>query len=226
MLGTIVNALAIVIGSGIGVLAHAHLPEKLQKMVFQGIGLITSVLGISMALKSQNFLVVVISIILGAVIGQLIDIDKWLNSIAKRFQKDTSKDNENRAMQGFVTALLLFCVGSMTILGSIEDGMGQTPTLLYTKAIMDGVGAIAFAATFGIVIMLTAIPLFLIQGTITLGAAWFMGFMNEAMISEMTAVGGVMLLGLGISILEIKEIKVTNMLPSLIFAIIFAYILQ
>lgn len=221
MVGTIVNAAAIVVGSSIGLLAHSRLPQKIQTIVFQGLGLVTLLLGISMALKTENFLVVVLSVVLGAIVGQWIDIDKLLRTTTERFTKGKGSD---RATQGFMTATLLFCVGSMAILGAIQDGLGETPTLLYTKSVMDGFTSIAFAATFGVAVMFSALPLLLYQGALTLCAAWMMSVMSDSMVAEMTAVGGVMLVGLGLTILEIKEIKVTNMLPSLIFAIIFAYI--
>lgn len=221
MLGTIINTAAVIVGSGIGLMVHSRLPQKIQTIVFQGIGITTGVLGVSMALKTQNFLIVILSIVLGSICGQLLDIDSFIRRVTDYFTKGNSN---NRATQGFMTATLLYCVGSMTILGSIEDGIGQTPTLLYTKAVMDGVTSVALASTFGIAVMFSAIPLLIYQGSITLCATWMMSVMSDQMVAEMTAVGGVMLLGLAINILEIKEIKVTNMLPSLIFAIIFAYI--
>lgn len=224
MVGTIVNAAAVVVGSVVGMLIHSRLDKRFQDIIFQAIGLVTMMLGVSMALKSNNFLVVVLSILLGAVIGELMDIDGRLRRLTERFSR--GGDSGSRASQGFMTSTLLFCVGSMTILGAIEDGTGQTPTLLYTKSIMDGVSAVAFAASFGVAVMFSALPLLIYQGGLTLCAAWITGVMSEGMIDEMTAVGGVMLVGIGINVLQIKEIKVTNMLPSLIFAIIFAYIMQ
>lgn len=222
MIGTIVNAAAVIVGSSIGLMAHSRLPEKVQTLVFQGIGLVTIMLGVSMALKTENFLIVILSIVLGSITGQLADIDKLLRKTTERLSRGKGSD---RATQGFMTATLLFCVGSMAILGAIEDGLGQTPTLLYTKSVMDGITSIALAASFGVAVVFSVVPLLIYQGVITLCAVAMTSVMSEAMIAEMTAVGGIMLVGLGINILDIKEIKVTNMLPSLIFAIIFAYIL-
>lgn len=222
MIGTIVNAAAVIVGSSIGLMAHSRLPEKVQALVFQGIGLVTIMLGVSMALKTENFLIVILSIVLGSITGQLADIDKLLRKTTERLSRGKGSD---RATQGFMTATLLFCVGSMAILGAIEDGLGQTPTLLYTKSVMDGITSIALAASFGVAVVFSVVPLLIYQGVITLCAVAMTSVMSEAMIAEMTAVGGIMLVGLGINILDIKEIKVTNMLPSLIFAIIFAYIL-
>lgn len=222
MVGTIVNAAAVVVGSVVGVLIHSRLERRFQDIIFQAIGLVTMMLGVSMALKSQNFLIVVLSVLLGSIVGELINIDKHLQRLTERFVKG---DSSSRAVQGFMTSTLLFCVGSMTILGAIEDGTGHTPTLLYAKSIMDGVSAVAFAASFGVAVMFSALPLLVYQGGLTLCAAWITSVMSQGMIDEMTAVGGVMLVGIGINVLQIKEIKVTNMLPSLLFAIIFAYIM-
>jgi uncharacterized membrane protein YqgA involved in biofilm formation len=181
-----------------------------------------------MSLSSDNMLLMVVSLVLGAIIGQGIDLNKYLRqfseALQRKYAKKDSLDASNRFTEGFITSSMLFCVGSMAILGSIEDGMGQTPHLLYTKSIMDGISSVALASSFGICIAFSSVPLFLYQGGLTLFAGFIMQYMSEPMRNDMTAVGGVLLIGLGLSILKIKDIHVSNMLPSLIIIVILSYI--
>lgn len=229
MVGTLVNTGAVIAGSAIGLLIHSRLPQKMVNIVFQGLGLFTCAIGISMSLRSNNMLLMVVSIVIGSLIGQGLDIDKYLRRFSdylqKKSNKKTSLEQEatSRFSEGFITATMLFCIGSMSILGAIEDGTGQTPTLLYTKSIMDGISSIALASSFGIAIMFSSIPLFLYQGGLTLFAGFIMRYMSDQMVADMTGVGGILLIGLGINILKIKEINVTNMLPSLIIIVILSW---
>jgi len=234
MVGTLVNTGAVIGGSIIGILIRSRLPQKVVNIVFQGIGLFTVVIGISMALKSDNMILLVISIAAGSIIGQTIDIEKYLKKLPDYLQGKFSKpgastksdDGEkatDRFTEGFITAFMLFCVGSMSILGAIEDGTGETPNLLYTKSLMDGISSVVLASSFGIGIAFSSIPLLIYQGGLTLFAAFIMRYMSGAMIDDMTAVGGILLIGLGINILKIKEISIINMLPSLIIIVILSY---
>jgi len=228
MLGTLTNAAAIIAGSTLGILIHRRLPQKYINMAFQGVGLFTLVIGLSMALKSNNMILVVVSIVAGSLIGEALNIDGnlekagnyLLRKVGKGRRSTEEKNTIHLAVEGFITASMLFCVGSMAILGSFEEGMGNTPYLLYTKSIMDGIFSIAFASSFGFAVALSAAPVFIYQGSLTLFAAYIMRFMTDAMIADLTAVGGILLLGLGISILKIKDIKVVNMLPALIIIIL------
>lgn len=233
MVGTLVNTGAIIIGSSLGLFIHSRLPQKMIDIVFQGIGLITIVIGISMSLRSGNMVLMVVSIVAGAVIGQMIDIDKCLRRLSDKLQHkysgkpldiQSTTESLKRSTEGFITASMLFCVGSMSILGAIEDGMGQTPNLLYTKSIMDGISSVALASSFGMCIMFSSIPLLLYQGGLTLLAAFLMRYMPDAMIADITGVGGILLIGLGINILKIKDISVINMLPSLVIIVILSYV--
>jgi len=230
MIGTLANTGAIIAGSAVGLLIHSRLSRKMTDIVFRGIGLFTCVIGISMALRSGNMILIIVSIVTGSLIGQGIDIDKYLRKFADYLQKKGRRKNDslttetaNRFNEGFITATMLFCVGSMSILGSIEDGMGQAPNLLFTKSIMDGISSVALASSFGICIMFSSIPVLIYQGGLTLFAAFIMRYMSENMIADMTAVGGVLLIGLAINILKIKDINVTNMLPSLIIVVILSW---
>jgi hypothetical protein len=239
MIGTLANAAAIIVGSVVGTLVRSRLPQRYINIAFQGAGLFTLVIGISMALKSNNMVLLVISIILGALIGEALNLDgnteKAANYLLKKFAKkdsdsDTSTssvsvsegkpDTSRLAVEGFITTSVLFCTGSMAILGAFEDGMGQTPQLLYTKSVLDGMASIAFASTFGIFVGLSAIPVLIYQGTLTLFAAYIMQFLTEPMINDLTAVGGILLIGLALNILKIKDIRVINMLPALIIVVL------
>ncbi|HMM02176.1 MULTISPECIES: DUF554 domain-containing protein [unclassified Dysgonomonas] len=228
MVGTLVNTGAIIGGSLIGLIVHSRLSSKMTGIVFQGIGLLTITIGISMSLRIESMLLVVVSIVLGSVIGQGIDIDKHLRRFSNYLESKSSgikKDDmaANKFTEGFITASMLFCVGSMAILGAIEDGMGKSPDLLLTKSIMDGISSIALASTFGICILFSSVPVLVYQGGLTLFAAFIMRYMSDDMTANMTGVGGILLIGLGISILKIKDINVTNMLPALVIVVILSY---
>jgi len=218
--GTLLNAGAIIVGSTIGVMIHSRLPQKMVNTIFQGMGLITAVIGISMSLRSDNLIIIVISVVSGIIVGEWIDIDRYLRRLSGKIGNNT---DSNKFTEGFVTASMLFCVGAMAILGAIEDGMGKTPNLLITKSVMDGISSIAFAATFGIAVLFSAFPVLIYQGLLTIFAAFIMQFMSDAMIADLTAVGGVLLIGLGINIMKIKEINIVNMLPALIIVVLLSY---
>jgi len=229
MTGTLLNAGAIVVGSMIGMLIRTRLPKNIVAIVFQGIGLFTMALGISMWLKSDHFLLAILSIVLGGIIGQWADIDARLTRLSNYLHKKSSKPQlvetpgGSRFTEGIITAFMLYCVGSMSILGPIEDGLGQTPTILYTKSLMDGISSIALASSFGSSIAFSALPLLLYQGGITLFASFFAKYMNPIIIADLTSVGGILLLGLGFNILDIKKIKVTNLLPALVVIVVLSY---
>ncbi len=221
MTGTLINAAAILLGGLIGLLVNNKLPERIIKIVFQGIGLVTLYFGISMALASSNFLLIIFSVVLGSVSGELLRLDRGINRFGD-FIKLKLKSNNEKFSEGMVTAFVLYCMGSMTILGSFEEGMGEAPKLLMAKSLLDGVSAIALCSALGVGVIFSIIPLLIFQGGLTLFAASLHDVISQNVITEMSAVGGILLIGLGLSILEIKAIKVINMLPALIFAVIFA----
>ncbi len=223
MIGTFVNVGAVILGSIIGIILRKKLPEKLTTIAFQAIGLFTIFLGITMAFKTEHYLILIFSLIMGSIIGQLLDIDAWLTRISDSLKKKWHSKND-KFSEGLVTAFLLFCMGSMTILGAIEEGLGGNPDLLLTKSLLDGFASIALAAALGIGVMLSVIPLLIYQGGLTLFARLFEQSVTMPIINELTAVGGIILIGLGISILEIKKLKVINMLPSLVIVIILTII--
>lgn len=214
---------AVIVGSTIGLILRKQLPKKLTTIAFQAIGLFTIFLGITMALKTEHFLIMIFSIVLGSISGQLLDIDSWLTNLSEKLKGKWHSKNE-KFSEGLVTAFLLFCMGSMTILGAIEEGLGGKPNLLLAKSLLDGFASIALAAALGIGVLLSIIPLFIYQGGLTLLAKVFENSVTIPVINELTAVGGLILIGLGITILEIKKLKVINMLPALVIAVILSII--
>jgi len=223
IMGTLVNAATVTAGSLTGMLLKSRLPDRFIKIFFQIIGLFTLYLGISMAIKSTHVLQMVFSLIIGAVIGEALHLDRGLEKIATLIKKRFKSKNE-RFTDGLLTAFLLYCMGSLTILGAIEEGMNGDAHLLLIKSLMDGVSSIALASGLGIGVLFSALPLLIFQGGITLLAMWLGDFFPAVMITELSATGGILLLGLGIDILEIKKIKVINMLPALVIIVILIWL--
>jgi hypothetical protein len=216
-LGTLVNVGAVVLGSAIGLLFRARLPKRLTAVAFQGIGLFTLFIGFTMASKTANLVVLIFSIVLGAISGELLDIDRHLNRFGD-WLKTRLKSGNERFTEGMVTAFLLFCMGSMTVLGAIEEGLGNRPNLLIAKSVLDGFASAALAAAMGVGVLFSVIPLLVYQGGLTLLASAAQSVMSQVVVNEVTAAGGLILIGLGITILEIKRLKVLNLLPALVFA--------
>ena len=214
---------AVTAGALIGITIGKRMPEKLQEIVFQALGLVVGAIGISMALESTNLIISVVSIVLGAVTGHALGIEKNLNIFADKVRRKIRIGGE-RFTEGLVGATLLYCVGSMAVLGSFEDGLGEFPTLLCTKSVIDGVSAIALAAVSGIGVLFSIFPVMIYQGALTLCAEWLSPIMSEVMIAEMTAVGGLMLMGISLSLLRIKEVRTADMLPALIYAPLLAWL--
>jgi len=220
MTGTIINVITILVGSGLGILLKSKLPERLIKTVFQALGLFTFALGIIMSLKINNFLIIVFSLVLGAIIGEFLNIEVATENLSKKL-KNKIKLKDERFTEAMLTSFLLFCMGSMTILGAFEEGMKGDTTLLITKSVMDGFAALALSSALGIGVAFSVIPLLIYQGGLTLFASYLGNFFSEIVINELTAVGGILLIGLAINILEIKKIKIFNILPALVLVVIF-----
>ena len=222
MTGTIINAVAILIGSAIGIFLNTKLPERFIKIVFQGIGLFTLFIGVYMALKTNNLFFMIISIVLGGIIGEGINIEKYISKFGDKI-KNKFKSKNSRFSEGMITAFLLFCMGSVTILGAIEEGLGGEPNLLLAKSVLDGVSSVALAAALGFGVAFSIVPLLIYQGGLTILASYFGDYFSETIINELTAVGGLMLIGLGLTILDIKPLKILNMTPSLIVIVLIFY---
>jgi uncharacterized membrane protein YqgA involved in biofilm formation len=220
MTGTIVNAGAVIVGSLIGLLLHKNLPERIVKTFFQAIGLFTIYLGIKFSLEAKEIIILIFSLVFGAITGEVLKLDVYVDNLANRVKKLLKSDN-SKFSEGLVTAFIIFCIGPMTFLGALDEGLGKYPEVLFTKSFMDGVSSIALSAGLGIGVAISAIPLFIYQGSITLFAGFLEKHLDPIVINELSATGGILLIGLGISILEIKKIKVVNLLPALVFVVIF-----
>ena len=223
MVGTLVNASAVVVGSVIGLVFKKALPEKYQQIYFQAVGLFTLLLGIKMSLGISAPLLVVLSLVLGGLVGESMKLDEKIEQFGNWIKSKTSSKND-KFTEGLTTAFLLYCMGSMTIVGAIEEGFGYTSDLLLTKSIMDFFSSIMLASALGIGVLFSAVPLLLFQGGITLIVSLIGKDIPAEIISEITVVAGIILIGLGINLLEIKKLKIINLLPALIFICIFVWV--
>jgi len=221
MTGTIINVGTVLLGSAIGLLIHSRLPERYTKVMFQVFGLFTIFLGVKMALETNNIMVMIFSLLIGTLLGEWWNLEKGMNSLANFIKKKARSKNEKFA-EGFVTAFLVFCMGSMTILGAIEEGLGEKPNLLITKSLMDGFSSMALASALGIGVMFSVVPLLLYQGGLTIFASYLSGVLSPEVVAEISAVGGILLIGLGFVLLDVKKVRVMNMLPSLIIVVFLA----
>ncbi len=230
MTGTIINIVAVVIGSLLGMFFGERLPEKLKQTVVNGMGLFTSAIGLKMFFSTNEALIVLGALLIGALLGEWMQIEDGIASMGawleKRFAGGDGGNTSSRFVRGFLTASLLYCTGPMAILGSIQDGLVGNFDLLAIKSVLDGFISIAFASTLGVGVMFSALPVFIYQGSISMAAGILNKVLSEAMITEMTATGGVILFGLGLSsLLEIKKIRVGNFLPALVVAPIIVYVM-
>ncbi len=231
MTGTIINVAAILIGGTIGLLFGSRIPERFKNTVIAGMGLFTAAMGLQMFLKSVNPLIVLGALIIGAMLGEWIGIEDWLQALGetleKRFSQDTEMGASSRFVRGFMVASLLFCIGPMAILGSIQDGLTGDYNLLAVKSTLDGFASIAFASTLGIGVMFSSVIILVYQGGISLMAGQLNAIVTDPMMAEMTATGGVILMGVAFSnLLEIKKIRVGNFLPALAVAPLIVWILS
>jgi hypothetical protein len=222
IIGTLVNAGAVVIGGSLGLILGSRISSRYSTTFFQAIGLFTLVLGFSMAIKTNNPLLVVFSLIIGGIIGTWLNLNERVEQSTVSFQKRFNIKGGSFT-EGFMTSFLMFCMGTMTILGAIDEGMGNEPRLLLIKSLMDGFSAIALAASLGIGVIFSAIPLLLYQGGISLIGYTIGSSISQVMIDEISSTGGILLVGLGITILGIKKIEVMNLIPALIVIIPLVY---
>jgi len=217
--GTLVNGLLIIVGTLLGKLLH-RIPEGMKSTVMHGIGLSVMVLGLQMGLKSQNFLIVIISLVLGGVLGEIWALDDKLNKLGLWLEKKIGSNGKGSISQGFVTATLIFVIGAMAIIGALDSGIRGDHEVLYTKAIIDGFTSIILTTTLGIGVIFSAIPVMLYQGTIALFATQIdrivPAVLMDQFIVEMTATGGVMIFAIGLNLAGLTKIKVANLLPGIL----------
>lgn len=224
MLGTIVNSMAIIGGSILGVLLRNGIKDEYKTTIMDGIGLSVIVIGIMGGIKSENIILVIASIVIGGLIGETIGIEKKLDNLGDKLKGSFAKGDSNFT-KGFVTASLVYCIGAMAIIGALESGIQGNHERLFAKSILDGISAIIFSSTLGIGVAFSAIPVFLYQGTITLLSNSIKDILTPEVINEMSAVGGILIMAIGINILEIKKIKIGNLLPAVFIPLIY-YVLR
>lgn len=223
MLGTIVNAAAILAGALLGHFLKAGLPERVKNIVLQAVGLSTILIGLKMVLEGRTILLIFGSLLAGAVTGELLALEERLQRWGVSLQRRFSSSEGGTFTQGFVTASLLYCVGAMAVMGSLESGLTGKHTTLFAKSVLDGISSIMLSASLGPGVAFSALPVFLYQGGITVLSGSLRHFFTEAVMAEMTATGGLLILGISLNILGIKEIKVGNLLPALFYAFILAW---
>lgn len=220
MLGTIVNSIAIIGGSILGILLRNGIKDEYKSTIMDGIGLSVVIIGIIGGIKSENIILVIASIVIGGLIGEVIGIEKKLDNLGDKLQKSFAKGDSNFT-KGFVTSSLVYCIGAMAIIGALESGIQGNHETLFAKSILDGISAIIFGSTLGIGVTFSAIPVFLYQGTITLLSNSIKDILTPEVINEMSAVGGILIMAIGINILEIKKIKIGNLLPAVFVPLIY-----
>ena len=219
--GTLVNTGAVVAGSLLGVMIGKRLPDRVKTIVMQALGLSVVLIGLQMALSGTRPLLVIGSLLLGAVTGELMDVEGRIAAVGEWLKRRVQSESTT-FVQGFVTASVLYCTGAMVIVGSIRDGTVGDPSILYVKSLLDGVASIAFASSLGSGVAFSALSVFVVQGSITLLASKLAFLQGLGVIEAVTATGGLLILGIGINILEIKQIRVGNLVPALVYAILAA----
>lgn len=235
-IGTLINCGAVVAGSLLGILLKKGLPQRLEKTIFSAVGLAVIFIGIGGAvsglvvfsdgeLETRYTMLMVLSLILGAVVGELLNIERGLDNLGERIRKRLpEKLAGNTFVDGFVTASMLFCVGAMAIVGALNDGLTGDYSILSAKSVLDGISSLLFASSLGIGVAFSAVPLLVYQGSITLLAQVIRPYLSDELIGQMSCIGSILIFAIGINMLFGKKIKVGNLLPAIFFPIIFALI--
>lgn len=224
-IGTFINMGTVIIGSLIGLWLQQAFPPNIKVIIFQALGLATLLIGIQMSLKMSDgyLLIIIFSLIIGGIIGEILQIDQQLQALGEWF-KNTLNIGDEKFTEGLITASLLYCVGSMVIVGAIEEGISGNRELLMVKSTLDGVSSIAFASTYGIGVLFSIFPIFLIQGGMTILANQMKPFFTPTIIAQLSSVGGLLILGIGIKLLNLGNINIENLLPSLLVIVFFTWI--
>lgn len=227
MLGTLVNTAAVLVGSCIGLLFRKGLPERFGQVIMKGLGLCVMYIGIKGALKGENEIIAILSIAVGAVIGELLRLDERLEKLGGWIERKCKKreDDKTSVTEGFVSASLLFCVGAMTILGSLESGISGDHSTLFLKSILDFTCSIIYASTLGYGVIFSAATVLVIQGSITLLAGWIAPVLTETVILEMSCVGSILIIGLALNMLGITKLKTMNYIPAIFLPLLFCLFL-
>ena len=213
--GALVNALGIALGSLVGVAFGSRLPERVRTIVFQGLGLCTVVLGFKMALPTQQPLIVIFSIVIGSAVGEALKLESRLMRVGDLLKARLRSSNP-LFTDGMVNASVLFCIGAMAIVGSFDEGIRGDRAVVFSKTLIDSFAALALASAYGVGVLFSALPVLIYQGSLTLLAGTFQQWLDPATMTELTAVGGTLIIGIGLNMLEVTRIALSNMLPSLL----------
>ena len=227
LLGAFVNTVAVLIGGFIGLLLKKGLPERMADTVMKGVGLCVIYIGISGCLEGQNALITILSIAIGAIIGELLNLDGGINNIGNLLQARFSKEGDDKTSiaKGFVSASLLFCVGAMAIVGALNSGLKGDHEMQFTKSLLDFISAIIFASSMGVGVLFSAFFVFLYQGAITLLAQFIAPFLTDVVIAEMTCVGSLLIIGIGLNMLGVTKLKLMNYVPAILLPILLCHFL-
>ena len=215
MLGTLVNAAAIMAGGGAGLLLKKGISDNYKTTIMQAISLSVILVGVRSALNATDLLGVIVCMAVGSLLGEAIGIESRLDRLGVWAERRFSRTAGGTFSKGFVTASLVFCVGSMAIVGALESGLSGNNATLYAKSLLDGITSVVFAATFGSGVILSALPVLLYQGAITLGASLLKSFLTAGVIAQMSGVGGLLIAAIGINMLQLARIRIGNMLPAI-----------
>jgi uncharacterized membrane protein YqgA involved in biofilm formation len=223
--GTLVNTATVIIGSSVGLLIGTRFSERINTIVMHALGLSTLLIGFQMAFKTENILLVIGSLALGGIIGELIKLEEALEALGE-FIKRKVKSKSGNFVLGFVTSSLVFCIGPLTIVGSIQDGVSGDASVLYAKSLLDGFASIVFASTLGVGVLFSSLTVLIFQGGLTILGTKLSFLLRPEILNELIATGGLIIVGIGIFLLGIKKIKVGNFLPALVVVVILALIFK
>jgi len=225
LLGAIVNCLAVLAGGLIGAILRKGLSERVGTTVMSGLSLVVIYIGISGALEGSSILITIVSVAIGGVIGELIDLDHHLNNLGKTIDRKFSKEGQQGSIaQGFVTASLLFCVGAMSVVGALQSGLSGNHETLFAKSVIDGIAALILASSLGFGVALSGLMLLLYEGTITLSANMIEPFLTQPVINDMTCIGSLLIIGIGLNMLKVTRIKIINLVPAIFVPLIYELI--
>ena len=221
--GPLVNAACVALGGAVGLAFGSRLPERIRAIVFQGLGLCVLMIGIKMALVTQQPIIVIFSVLIGSILGEVLRLETWL-AAAGDFLKRRFRSSNPRFTEGMINASVLFCIGAMAILGSFDEGLRGDRTVVFSKTILDTFAAMALASAYGVGVLFSAIAVLIYQGTLTIFAGALQPWITPASMNELTAVGGTLIVGIGLNLLEVTRIPLSNMLPSLLIVVMLASI--
>ncbi len=219
-IGPTVNALAIIIGAFIGMSVGSKLSDKMRQTIFQCLGISVLIIGFQMAMQTNEILILIFSLLIGGVVGEALDLEQKFLKFGDKV-KAKVKTKDPRFTEGFVSASVLFCIGAMAIISSLDEGLRNDTSVAFSKSILDGFASIAMGSVFGLGVVFSAFSVFIYQASIVLCAQFLAPYISEALVTELSALGGAIIIGIGLNLLELTQIRLSNLLPSLILTIIF-----